>query len=1194
MSEMDRADSALDTVPVGPAESARPLLGLVLADQRQRWRQGERVLVEAYLERQPTLAADAAAVLDLLYQEVLLRQERGEAPQPEEYQRRFPRWADQLALQLEVDRAFQPGLVRRPEGGPPAGAPAPAGPAVPGYEIRGELGRGAMGVVYRARQASLNRLVALKMVLAGPHAPPAERARLRAEAEAMARLQHPHIVQVYEVGESGGLPFLAMELADGGLADQLAGTPQPARPAAELMELVARAVHHAHQRGIVHRDLKPANVLLVRSDRPQAVELGRSPAEAGRYEPKVTDFGLAKRLEGEAGQTQSGAILGTPNYMAPEQAAGKAREAGPAADVYALGAILYELLTGRPPFRGVTVPDTLEQVRSQDPVPPGRLQPKLPRDLQTICLKCLHKEPGKRYASAQALAEDLRRFLNEEPVQARPVGQAERFWRWCRRNPVVASLTGSVALLLVLIAVASSVTALYLRATLEESERNREAAVQAHRQGQEKLWLSLRDKALALQSSQKAGQRFESLRAVQEAVALARELQMPEERFHELRNLAVAGLALPDVEVAKEWGGWPLGSDALDFDGNLQHYARSDSQGAVSVRRVRDDAEIARLPGTGARTCPRFSPDGRFLAVYVAHAKDSPLKVWKLGGGQPVVVIDEPANAGRAFDFSPDSRQLAIGHKDGTISVYDLASRQRLRRLKADPFDPRTSGLCFHPKESVLAVSSKTSAQVRDLQTGKVLADLPHPDVCPTLAWHPDGQTLAATCGDQKIYLWDVPARKQTLVLEGHKNQGIGLAFNHAGDLLASNDWNGVLRLWDPRTGRQVFITPAPIQADCLHFAPDDRLLGAVIKGDKLRLLRVASGRELRTLVRSPASAKEKGYGTATLKAGGRLLVAEAWDADQLIGIAFIDPARGEEVAFLPLDKPDLPVSDWSDVLLTAARPGLLSWPVSRDRATPGVWRVGPPRLLDPKTTAGRVGASKDGHVIALPRFSQGSLVLHLNRPSRPVRLSPQGDVRYCAVSPDGRWVATGSHSQVSPSGFVKVWDAHTGRLVKDLPVQGSNIIGFSPDGRWLATTGGACRLWAVGSWQEGPRVGGGGFAFSADGRVLALEGDFGAVRLVNPNTGKEYARLESPVQSRLYPQCFTPDGARLITWASEMRALQIWDLRTIRRQLAELGLDWDLPPYAPVKDGAVAPPLRVQVDLGQAFKLPAGDDRAK
>ncbi len=308
--------------------------------------------------------------------------------------------------------------------GPPGTAMPPHDVTVPGYTILGKLGQGGMGVVYQARQQAPNRLVALKMIGTGALASPPTLRRFRTEAEAAARLQHPNIVQIYEVGEHEGRPFFSMEFVDGcNLRQKVAEKSSLLEGAAPLMETLARAIHIAHQHGVIHRDLKSANVLLTKDN-----------------VPKITDFGLAKLLDSDSGQTQTGQIMGTPEYMAPEQAEGKTTEIGPLADVYGLGAILYELLTGRPPFQAATPVDTLFLVKWEEPQPPRKLNRKVPRDLETICLKCLEKEPGKRYASALDLAEDLRRFLNNEPIRARPVGPIERTARWCRRNPLAATL----------------------------------------------------------------------------------------------------------------------------------------------------------------------------------------------------------------------------------------------------------------------------------------------------------------------------------------------------------------------------------------------------------------------------------------------------------------------------------------------------------------------------------------------------------------------------------------------------------------------------------------------------------------------------------------------------------------------------------------------------------------------------------
>ncbi len=415
--------------------TAARLVEVLRAELCARWDRGDRVPAEALFRLHPGVRDEHDAALQLVYQEVLLRERHGPAPHADEYVRRFPQMEDALRKLFAVHQAMESGKSLCPSGDTAldlaaADATAEELPAVTGYELLGELGRGGMAVVYKARHLQLNRVVALKMIKAGAYADARELARFKAEADALARLQHPNIVQVFEVRESGGRPFLTLEyVAGGSLVRRLGGRPRPARSSAALVETLALAMHHAHGCGLVHRDLKPANVLL---------------AEDGT--PKITDFGLVKLLRADVAHTQSGDIVGTPSYMAPEQASGQGRGVGPAADVYALGAILYEALTGRPPFAGATTIETLLQVRTQEPVPPRRLQPRVPRDLEAVCLKCLRKEPENRYADAALLADDLRRFRTGVPVTARRVGTPERLWRGCRRQPVVALLGALLAL----------------------------------------------------------------------------------------------------------------------------------------------------------------------------------------------------------------------------------------------------------------------------------------------------------------------------------------------------------------------------------------------------------------------------------------------------------------------------------------------------------------------------------------------------------------------------------------------------------------------------------------------------------------------------------------------------------------------------------------------------------------------------
>jgi serine/threonine protein kinase len=359
--------------------------------------------------------------------------------------------SSQDALQPAESTSSVPETV----GGSQCSQPANRPIQVAGYQVLEELGRGGMGVVYKARQIGLNRLVALKMILSGDHASRDDLERFRAEAEVIARLQHPNIVQVYEINDHEGRPFFSMEYVDGGsLAERIRDQPQPPREAASLLRMLASAVHAAHQAGIVHRDLKPANILLACGGRepPVAAETGGSRPLLAL--PKITDFGLAKRLEAGKGKTRSGDILGTPNYMAPEQALGRISLIGPATDIYALGAILYELLTGRPPFGKESLLETLEQVRAEEPVAPSRYSAQLPRDLEIICLKCLRKQPKDRYGSAEELADDLGRFLAGEPILARPISTRERLVLWIKRHPLRTASALAVLVLAGLVATA--------------------------------------------------------------------------------------------------------------------------------------------------------------------------------------------------------------------------------------------------------------------------------------------------------------------------------------------------------------------------------------------------------------------------------------------------------------------------------------------------------------------------------------------------------------------------------------------------------------------------------------------------------------------------------------------------------------------------------------------------------------------
>jgi serine/threonine-protein kinase len=411
-----------------------------------------------------TPASDESAKdrqLEAILHDYLQAVDAGQSQDRDALLRQHPEFASELAAffadQDEMSQLargmVEPAARAQPATEAPTLAPGESPPTPLGvvryfgdYELLEEIARGAMGVVYKARQISLNRIVALKMILAGQLASPADVQRFYAEAEAAANLDHPNIVPIYEVGEHDGQHYFSMKLIEGGsLAAALgaAWTHSASKAAAKLIATVARAVHYAHQRGILHRDLKPANILLAPSDPVHGVRLGGSPDASGHYEPHITDFGLARRLDAAGSLSPSGAIIGTPSYMSPEQARAS-KGLTTATDVYSLGAILYELLTGRPPFRADNVLETLKQVVEQEPQPPRALNRRVDRGLETICLKCLRKEPGQRYGSAEALSDDLERWLKGEPIQARRVGTVKRVLKWARRKPAIAALTTAI------------------------------------------------------------------------------------------------------------------------------------------------------------------------------------------------------------------------------------------------------------------------------------------------------------------------------------------------------------------------------------------------------------------------------------------------------------------------------------------------------------------------------------------------------------------------------------------------------------------------------------------------------------------------------------------------------------------------------------------------------------------------------
>jgi serine/threonine protein kinase/WD40 repeat protein/Tfp pilus assembly protein PilF len=1244
-----------------PEEQTLPqLVEQIREELRRSWLTGERVRVEALFQRYPALRASSECALEVVYGEVMLREESGEAPTLDEYLQRFPQLANQLSPLFEVHRALESGQLL--DGGQEiseksdtmrvrgrAVRDSATWPTIPGYEILGELGRGGMGIVYQARQAGLNRTAAIKMILGGVYARPEELARFRTEAEAIGRLQHSNIVAIYEVGEQNGRPYLCMEYVGGGsLAQKLTGMPQPAQPAAQLVETLARAMHYAHEHGIVHRDLKPANILLQESEvRSQKSIVGDQGSKRNSTQPnstdpyplisnlfpKITDFGLAKILaEGPASQTMTGAILGTPSYMAPEQASSSVnyeigrlpvpklpdsqpnRRIGPAVDVYALGAILYELVTGRPPFRAKTPLETLLQVTTLEPVPLSRLQPHLQRDLATICMKCLQKEPSKRYASALELAEDLRRFHEGKPIQARPVGSAERLWRWSRRNPILAAMAASVASLLLFIAIGASIMAVRFNEQRDvavgnwlRAERAEQTAIEAAQDATDKLWQSLLAQAEAGRQSDQAGRRHKSLTALAQAAQIRPDLR--------LRNEAIASMALVDLHVVQQWPGSGPPTFGVAFDPSLEHYAWSDGKRNYSIRQVSDSQEVHRLanPLRCWFAYPMFSPDGRFLAIgYYGVKGENQCVIWDIKQDEKILEVPliSPQVHGGCFTFSPDSRQLAVGLPDGQICLFDLAQRKELQRT-GQGWQPEK--ISFHPGGRQLAFTSRQhQVRVFDLATGKIVASFDVPSHSSGIAWSGDGQWLAAGC-DTRIYVWRM-SQPSTLptsilpgesekrgaegigrlqaVLEGHQGIPIHLSFNHAGNLLVSHSWDSTTRLWDPVAGRSLVTAPGL----GLIFSPDDRHLAFKDTGPEglhLGLWEVADGTECRTLHHSAPGNRSASPvvsiqgvdfgGNSTLLASAGEDGVRLWDATSGANIGHLSDQPTETALF---------GRDGSH-LLTYGPKGLELWPIrfktegEKGRGGEGetkkrllddrsphlpvspssLLELGPPRFLE---VAGRgrfdrACWSANGRLIAAVDRNSQPVLLDVDKPEERILFGAHRQILSIALSPDERWLATGIWN-----GEVLVWDTKSpGGPVRQLAANRA-AVAFSPDGKWLVTGAMAdYRFWKVDSWQAGPvfprehaMEGPGPLAFSKDGRILAIAYSGQNVRLIDPDSGKELATLSAPDPRIIWDLAFSQDGS-LLAAATTNHVIQLWDLRKIRRHLATMGLAWDLPSYS-------------------------------
>ncbi len=687
------------------AEQTYTLLEELLRAQADSWQSGEPLAIEQLIAKISSLPQNAASdqnewLMALISHEVVLRERAGQTPILSEYQQRYPDLSNELAIQWQIDRLIdRPGEATLPISETFRAAREPESRRLPSqigrYEIRTELGRGAIGVVYKAWDPLLKRPVALKRLRDGLDAEAEALKRIRAEAEAIARIHHSSIVQIYEIIEIDEQPYLAMEYCPGGtLSHRLAGSPLSPKLAAELMLAIAKAVAAVHQSRIIHRDLKPGNVLLESSD---------------GWNPKVSDFGLAKLLDVDSGATATGNILGTPSYMAPEQAFGDAKRVAAAADIYSLGAILYECLTGSAPFRGATVADTLEQVRTREPVAVRQLAPKVPHDLETITLKCLRKSPADRYVTAQALVEDLENFLAGRSIVAQPLSRTTRVWRWCHRNPQVATLLMSVFALL-------CATVLIL------SDRNRH------------IRAGFNEKAVALSELTKAlAEKEQALQSAASNELLARK------RFYAAEiNLAQHALEQGEtarvLELLEHQRPRESVSDLRGFEWNyLYHQIQSRLHRTWTISKQ----EIHHLT---------FSPDGRWLAVCSGTDSRGQVAIWDVASGAQERTFLQADTFVNGAAFSPDSRYLLSGLANSGAGIWEVASGELIAELITESSVrvvdwSRNGGL-------LAAGCYQGQALLWDAQTRELIPGIKHEsESIRTLRFSPDSQHLYVGVG---------------------------------------------------------------------------------------------------------------------------------------------------------------------------------------------------------------------------------------------------------------------------------------------------------------------------------------------------------------------------------------------------------------------------------------------------------------
>ncbi len=1025
------------------------------------------------------------------------------------------------------------------------------------YEIIREIARGGMGVVFRARQVSLNRTVALKMILAGQLADDTDVKRFYTEAEAAANLDHPGIVPIFEVGQHAGQHYFSMGFVEGqSLSQRLAEGPLPAREAAELIRRVSEAIEYAHQQGVIHRDLKPANILLDRSGN-----------------PRVTDFGLAKKTQGDSGLTGSGQIMGTPSYMPPEQAGGKRGDVGPAADVYALGATLYALVTGRPPFQAATPMDTVLQVISDEPVPPRRLNASIPRDLETICLKCLEKEPVKRYASAASLEEDIRRLLAGEPILARPVSHAERAWRWCKRSPWLAGAIGSAAVLLVAVVVLSlryadqqarnaqhqTIANTQIKALLGDVEKKSQVAREEARRAETALTeASTRLGYLALERGSAFCEKEDVGRGL---LWLADGLRSAEQAkdpvlLHALRvNLATWLRELNSLRGIFTLGGtvFPV---AIRPDGKV---ILTVAQNTALLWDVKTGHRLGSpLRHRGMIYAAAFSPDGKAV---LTNSMDRISRLWDATTGAPLgepiryEVSKSPAGvAGKTARPKMDFYRAGFSLDGQTILTDRLRDRATLQPIEL-PWTPEVSGgMPFYSPDfqTVVTTGADRTLVLRETRTGRAVgAPLLHEAPPDWGEFSPDGASLFTADRKGSVRLWDArsgrPIGEPSLTGTPHARA----LFLDRGKAVLTIDKAGKARAWEVSTGaaRGAVIDVPLSLGDIPNVtgSPVDATFLAADNSGIARLWNTANGRPVGSPLIHSRQIMGQAFGPSgrTALTGGFDGLARLWGLAQGLrdDLALPHPAMAFAAAFSPDGQ----------ILLTAGGAVARLWDVRTGRPL-GEPLVHPSSVWELEFAPdGKTFLTYDqGHSLRLwdatSRRLIGGPLKHQTNPTDPSRAA----IFAWSYSPDGTTVMTSGSDR-----FVRFWEATTGRPVGH-PLEhpeGATTVRYSPNGRTALSVGSDKSLyqWDISSGRPvGPPLEHPHRIFrvltSPDGKVIVTDcddtSDFrypsGVVRLWNAAEGR---LIGKPVAYRGVP-CTTmrSDGRVIVTTGSDGRSARLWD----------------------------------------------------